>query len=182
MPRWTRVPPETPIIQTLPLRRTPPSKPMIGLITCRSFIGTYTHFYQGRTAPCEEEDCEICKQNQSARWHGYVSAITPKVHEHFLFEFTQGPAEVLFRYHQDHGSLRGALFQACRLSRRPNGRVHLQVTPQNLTGVKLPDPPDIKSILLHIWSANPVHDETESPLRIADHVAAALDRSDNGKA
>lgn len=152
MPQWTDKPPTTPRGPGLPLRRTPQAQKLQAIVTTDNLIGCPTHYFRSRTIPCEQPNCEPCNQGFSWRWHGYLAALDPCTHEHFLFEFTAQAADAFRAYRDRYGTLRGCLFQARRLSANRNGRVLIQTKPANLEHVHLPPEPDIKSALCHIWN------------------------------
>ena len=57
MPGWSTEVPANPRGPAYPLLRTPPNKPLIAIITSADLIGCYTHYYKGRTVPCEGDNC-----------------------------------------------------------------------------------------------------------------------------
>lgn len=152
MPRFSNAPPADPRGQSLPLRRCPPRGGLIAVITCDDVLGCPTHFYGGRTVPCEADKCVPCQEGISWRWHGYVSAYLLKAKQHFLFEMTARCAEVLIQYREAHSTLRGCLFEATRPSQTPNGRVIIHTKPIDLEGIAVPDPPDLPTLLSMIWN------------------------------
>lgn len=137
---------------TLEIIRTPMRKPLQAIVTSEAWIGVFTHFANRRTSPCEGNTCQLCQQGIGNRWHGYVGAYNPKLRQHFLFEFTAGPAEEFKHYIDVQGALRGCLFAAERRGLRANDPVIMRCQPANLDGVQLPDPPNIRRILSIIWA------------------------------
>lgn len=151
MPKWTTDPPDHGEGPALPIRRTPASGKLLAVITTEQLIGCDTHFYQGHTVPCERPDCDACRDGIPFRWHGYVAATDYNSHLHFIFEMTAAAAEAFKNYRDAHGTLRGCLFQAERLHRRPNGRVIIQTKPVEKQHILLPKPPDMVSCMSIIW-------------------------------
>jgi hypothetical protein len=86
------------------------------------------------------------------RWHAWVSALTSGKHQHILFEMTAQASKPLALYRKAYGTIRGAVFDATRPSRRSNGRVTLQVKQGDLANLKLPEPPDLVKCLAIIWN------------------------------
>lgn len=151
MPTWSNQIPKDPRGPALPIVRTPAAKPLTAIITSLDLLGTYTHYYKGRTKPCERPDCEPCANGIPFRWHAYVAAIQPANDLHFLFELTASAAEPLIDYRDQHGTLRGCLFEASRWNRRPNGRILIRTKPADLTERRIPDAPDIQKCLAILW-------------------------------
>lgn len=179
MPQFSNGPPDDSRGQALPLRRCPPNRPLTAVITCDDLVGCPTHFFGGRTVPCEVENCKPCLEGISWRWHGYVSAYLIKAKLHFLFEMTARCAEVLIQYRQAHGSLRGCLFEATRPSGNANGRVYMQTKPIDLEGIPVPRPPDLPKLLSMIWNL-PARD-AEINGRVKDHPRMQVHSTGNGQ-
>lgn len=153
MPRWLDHPPDA--AKDVPYRivRTPADKPLEAIITTPELLGCCTHFVHNRTVPCEGPDtCSHCAQGHAWRWHGYVAAILRVTLEHVLFEITAPSADTLRNYILLHGNLRGCRIKAFRPSNRPNGRVVLQTVPVDLSSTRLPDAPNVKRLLCHLWN------------------------------
>ena len=166
MPNFTNRPPTEPHGPAFPLRRTPTTKPMVAIITCDDLIGCPTHYFKGRTQPCSAPDCEACREQVSWRWHGYVSALNTASHEHFIFEMTAQATDALVAYREQHGTLRGCLFEARRLHARQNARVILRCKPADLQQTSLPKPPNLEHALSIIWNLPaPEIDLTSKPRR-----------------
>lgn len=151
MPRWTHGAPTDPRGSSLPLWRTPAGGSIIAICTCDDLIGTKTHFYGGRTIPCEEHDCKACLDGIAWRWHGYLSALSTTKHVHFIFEMTAAASDSFVAYRKKYGSLRGCLFKADRIRNAPNARVLIQTKPADLTQFDLPESPNLPKVLCMIW-------------------------------
>jgi hypothetical protein len=149
-------PPEAAQGHSLPLHRTPATRPIFAVVTSDDLIGLPTHFYGGRTVPCDNEDCEPCSNSVPWRWHGYVSAIGIERRLHFLFEFTAQASDSFVAYKTKYGTLRGCQFKAYRLKKLPNARVMIETTPADLTKIQLPKAPDLPRTLCTIWGI-PLH-------------------------
>lgn len=162
MPTWSnRLPPEGNHMG-FQLRRTPTAATLGGIITCDIFLVCDTHFWHGRTVPCEREvndegktlddsNCPACREKQGYRTHVYVSAFDPKRREHFLFECSTNAAKAFAEYHEAASTLRGCAFHASRAKQTPNGKVSIVCCTANMANVQLPQPPDLAKALCVIW-------------------------------
>ena len=165
MPQFSREVPKDPRGSAFPIVRTPANGHLQAIVTSPDLIGCYTHYFKGRTAPCEGKRCEACQAGMPYRWHAYQSALTTKDHLHCLFECTAQAAENFTEYREAHGSLRGCLFQARRLHSRPNGRIIIITKPADLKEIVLPAPPDLISCLSILWgfSTDDITADTKNP-------------------
>lgn len=153
MPRWSNDPPADLDRFAFRIVRTPAAKPLTAIATSTDVVGCCTHFINNRTIPCEgPPNCPACTEGYSWRWHGYLSAVLTDTLEHVLFEFTAATSETFRTYLKLHNNMRGCHFKASRPSGKPNGRVVIAAKPTDEQRVRLPDPPDIKQILCHIWN------------------------------
>ena len=148
---WQNTPPPKAEGYGMRLLRTPAQGALRGMITCETLQGTPTHYFGGRTVPCLQKDCKACANDIGWLWHGYLSMILPTTHEHVLLELTAQACEVVNNYHEQHSVLRGTLVTATRAGKLANGRVLLQLNPGNLSDIQLPDAPDIRKHMMHIW-------------------------------
>ena len=167
MPNYSHNIPDNPDGPSLPVRRTPTSSPILAIVTSEDLIGCHTHFFGGRTVPCEAPDCDACKEGLPFRWHAYLSAVDTKSNLHFLFECTAQAAETFVQYREAYHTLRGCFFQAKRWKPRANSRVVIVTKPCKLDEVILPSPPDLVKVLAILWgiSHNNVDDSQRSPER-----------------
>jgi hypothetical protein len=133
------------------LRRTPPDRTLVALITSDKFYVVATHYWGGRTVPCEGEHCKACEANSPTRTHVYLTAVESKTHDHFIFECTAKAALPIEEYGKAHGTLRGCLMRAHRPKRIKNGGVEICVQPIDLTTIRLPAEPNIPKALCVIW-------------------------------
>lgn len=144
--------PADPRGNSLPLMRCPVNKTITGIITCEDLVGTRTHYYRGRTIPCDDSACPACDEGLPWRWHAYVSVYSPTSHRTVLFEMTARCAETLVTYRRAYGTLRGCQLTAKRANLNPNSRVILQTTQADLQKVTLPSEPDLLAALSIIWN------------------------------
>jgi len=153
MPTWQENPPDERGPYAFRILRTPPAKAIRGIITCTDPVGCATHFIKNRTVPCEGQDtCQACHEGFSWRWHGYVSCILTPGYEHVLFEYTATASDTFRQYYTINATLRACIFVAQRPSGRANGRAVIHCTRADEAQLRLPDPPDIRRILCHIWN------------------------------
>ena len=151
MPTWSTSTPTTSKHMGFDLVRTPIDAPITAVVTSPDFIGCDTHFWGGRTVPCERPDCPACNSGMPFRWHAYLACIFTKSHEHVIFECTQLAAKAFEAYKLAHGTLRGCLFNASRPKKASNSKVCIATRPANLELIVLPEPPDLVKLLSVIW-------------------------------
>lgn len=152
MPTFTNRPPDDPRGHSLPLLRTPARGQLSGIVTTNDMIGCPTHFHQGRTQPCDVEDCDACHHGIPWRWHAWVGAFNVRNHQAFIFEMTARVASIMVNYREANGGLRGCAFRAQRRTTSPNSRVFLECQPADLQSIDLPQPPDLAACMAIIWN------------------------------
>lgn len=152
MPRFTNTPPADARGPAFPIVRTPTTHPLLAIVTCTDLIGCATHFFHGRTVPCEDPDCPACQEQLPWRWHGYLSALNTQTKHHFIYEMTARAAQPFVTYRQIYNTLRGCLFEAHRLYPRHNSRIIVRCKTADLEQIKLPSPPNIENALSIIWN------------------------------
>lgn len=171
MPQWTSDLPPVPAHHGYQLTRTPADAPLRALITCEHLFLCPTHFWGGRTVPCESPACPACDAGSPLRMHCYVSALLAKTREHIIFECTAIAAVPLDEWYQHHQTLRGCQITAARPKRRRNAKVEITCQPFDLTKITLPPAPDIPKIMATIWqlpsSAVSTPEETPGVLPIS---------------
>ncbi len=151
MPNWSNELPPAPTHHGFDLKRTPADRPLRAIVTSEDLSVCWTHYWGGRTVPCESPECEACKALSPSRSHCYLTAIDCTTREHFLFECTALAAVPFTIYRDSYHTLRGCLFQASRPKRRRNAKVEILCKPADLTKITLPQPPDIPRAMAVIW-------------------------------
>ena len=151
MPNWSTDIPKSANGVALPVRRTPTSSALVGIVTSEDMLGCDTHFYGGHTVPCSRPDCKACNDGLPFRWHAYMAAIDQKSRLHFIFECTAQAADAFKTYREAHQRLRGCLFEARRWHSRPNGRVVIRTATADLTKLALPIAPDVRKCMAIVW-------------------------------
>ena len=162
MPTFRRDLPVQSLHQGFDLKRTPESGALHAIITSEDFLVCDTHFWHGRTIPCErvmndegktidDTACLACVEKIAYRTHVYVSAFDVKKSEHFIFECTSNAAKALEEYEKGMGTLRGCVIYASRPKGLKNSKVVIETNSSNLAKVKIPNSPDLIKALSVIW-------------------------------
>lgn len=179
MPTWSNRLPEKQKHMGFDLRRTPQAAAIQAIITCDDILVCDTHFWGGRTIPCEREQtlpdgtitcgtCAACNESVPYRTHVYISCMAGKTREHFIFECTAHAAKTLVQYREANGTLRGCVMNASRPKGLRNSQVVVQTNSIDLAKVNLPEPPDLIKALSTIWrlpktGVEVVEEEHKSP-------------------
>lgn len=151
MPKFSFDPPPEARGYGLPMVRTPANGVLRLACVSESMIGCPTHWFGGRTVPCEAIDCKPCSEGVPWRWHGYVAGLLHDGRRLALFEFTAQAAESINEYKAANGTLRGAIINARRHRNRHNGRVMIDTHPGDLFKLQLPKAPDLIRVLSVLW-------------------------------
>jgi len=115
-------------------------------------IGCPTHWFGGRTVPCEAHNCQACLEGTPWRWHGYLGALKNPNRQHVIVEWTAQAADQINRYRTTHPSLRNAIITARRHRNQRNGTVIVELTTGDPDKLHLPDPPDLIKCLSILWN------------------------------
>lgn len=151
MLKFSNTPPDDPRGHALPIVRTPAGKKFAAVITSDDIVGCNTHFWGGKTVPCEVPDCEACKNGMPYRWHAYCSAVLQPSGLHVLYETTALAAENLVTFRRSNGTLRGCLIDAYRWRGSANGRVIIKCERTSQALDTLPPEPNLIRCLAIIW-------------------------------
>lgn len=144
------------------LRRTPETGSLIGIVTSDDLVTCDTHWWHGRTCPCERETtaegktlddsrCPACRAKTPYRTHAYVAAFDLKTRLHFIFECTAQAAKPLADFRAATGTLRGCAINASRSKAIKNSKVNLICNATNLARNPIPTAPDVPAALCVIW-------------------------------
>jgi hypothetical protein len=144
-------PPSVITFRCLDLVRCPPRGGLRGLLTCERSIGTYTHYFGGKTVPCGDSLCAACDAQCAKRWHSYVSLYTPAPEKHVICEITLAAAEELWAFEDQNESIREAHLTLSRRGDRDNGRVSTAFSWAHKGKLRLPYAPDLEQQLRVIW-------------------------------
>ena len=151
MPTWQNQLPSVQKHMGFDILRTPESSTIQAIVTCDDILVCDTHFWHGRTTPCERPDCPTCNESIPFRTHVYVSAFDAKARNHFIFECTAHAGKAFADYRAANGTLRGCAFFANRPKGKKNSKVCISTSPVNLQKILLPSPPDLIKALSVIW-------------------------------
>lgn len=64
MPTFSSDVPIDPRGPAFPIVRTPISRPLTAIVTSPNLVGCYTHYFKGRTIPCEGSGCRLCMEGR----------------------------------------------------------------------------------------------------------------------
>lgn len=151
MPIWSNQLPSEKSHMGFDLRRTPADRDFQGIVTAEDLLVTNTHYWGGRTVPCERPDCPACNSSVPFRTHVYLSVFVAKSHEHVIFECTANAAKAFQEFRDAQGTLRGCFFKSSRPKGTKNGKVCIVTKPADLTQINLPQAPDVMLALSVIW-------------------------------
>jgi hypothetical protein len=146
----------------LKIKRVPPRGNLQGICLAPELTVVDTHYWHGRTCPCERElnadgftiddaACEPCQQKQGYRPHVYIPVWEPSSQTRYLLEITTHAAKPLADYLDAHGTLRGCAIYAFRPKGIANGAVVIQTSPVNQTITHLPAAPNVTAALAILW-------------------------------
>lgn len=144
-------PPDDPRGTSLPLLRCPPNRALVGTIVSHDLVGCNTHYYRGRSIPCDQGQCPACEDGMPWRWHAWVGLWLDATGKIVLLELTAAACEPLKTYREAYGTLRGCRLKAQRANSSPNSRVILQTKPADLEKITLPAEPNVLNALSIIW-------------------------------
>jgi hypothetical protein len=162
MPNWNSLPPARTTPKPMDLLRTPISGKLAFICLSDDILGCSTHYWGGRTVPCEEPDCRACEAGSPTRWHGYLACFNENTSKRFILEITDTAAEAFLAFRKTYKTLRGGSFIVRRHKPIPNGRVIVAFAPLDLTKTDWPQPPDMIRILCQIWGLPPNAMESNS--------------------
>lgn len=160
---WDDKPPREAAAFAFDLIRTPTKGKLSGTVTSDNLLGTWTHFRERRTRPCQGDDCPHCKDGISRRWHGWLTMILLKLNNHVILEVTAQAAERILKWKEDHKSLRGVTVHLWRPQETANGRIAVYLEHRAVDLDKLPLAPNLHEALLFIWGA-PSNNGDEHPV------------------
>lgn len=150
-PQWAASPPTVPESFALPLRRVPP-KGVRGLVILSDhLIGCYTHYFAGRTQPCQTGNCDACNANNQRRWHGYLLVWNPTNGYRLVLELSHHASAQLAETTKTLTTLRTLAIAARRVPEKPNGKIILEIERTSHKPDELPPPIDTAKYLLHLW-------------------------------
>jgi len=161
------------------IQRAPSKGAILARVLSHDFNGARTHYWGGRTRPCDPVLCEPCDDNQKSRWHGWIFAQDLKTLEVFICEFPPAVGNDLDRKYGELRTLRGVHFKLFRVGGKANSRVVIQFGSQDQDREALPRVPALEPILCAIWGVR-VAPVKKSP-RMTDHDVERRDDDDGGE-
>lgn len=178
MPHWSNTPPDRSGPRPLPIVRTPVGRSLYATIISDKMLGCPTHFWGGRTTPCEAPDCEACNAGSPTRWHGYLIVFDERCRTSSILEIPDAAAEQLTLLAHSLPTLRGATIKASRTKSTRNARVLIELQPPSLEQKNLPRAAPLETLLALIWklpttAVSTVEDENNTnALRLNDILMA----------
>lgn len=148
---WSTKPPKETGPKPRTLWRAEAKKTRGGVILSDHTLGVGTHYHQGRTVLCNDENCELCQVYGPSRWYGFWAVYHGQDKPATLFQFTSGVWHTVESYLQKWSTLRGAKFVAERANARHNSRVVLQIDRADGNPDDLPKAFDVEGTLRKIW-------------------------------
>lgn len=151
MSHWQQTPDDSCKAQNFRIYRTPVGREVTLVALSKTFIGAKLHYWRGRSTPCAGNDCQACKEGQRPRWKGFLFAYHRDTRTVVIFEFTDRGYEPMQETLERHKSLRGLLFKASRLNKRPNGPIQITFSDTREESPHLPNPEGLHEMLERIW-------------------------------
>ena len=121
------------------------------VILSEKMIGTYMHFWGGRSEPCMKKNCRACEAGNRARWYGWIGICVAETHQIMILEITRAAAEQIKEYLESHEKLRGAKIAGWRKGKKENGKLTLEIREGESKLLFLPKEPEICERLKRMW-------------------------------
>jgi hypothetical protein len=148
---WSNAPPRGTQEMAWPMLRIPAAGAKGLIILSNDMLGTNTHYYGGRTTPCDGQNCRACEDNSQKRWHGYLAVWMPKAAKKGILEITEAAGDAVAKAAEKRVSLRALSLAAQRVPTKANGKLVLQLTDSEWSPEGLPPAPDLRRILRRMW-------------------------------
>lgn len=139
------------VVRKYDILRCRQGKVVKGIMLAGDVCGAYTHWYGGRTLPCNGLSCPACKMNVEVRWHGYLPLYNTSTRNIVIAEITTAAVEPIDRWFREKRSLRGAFISIMRGAERVNSPLKSRVEEGPLPAEALPNPPHVREILEKMW-------------------------------
>jgi len=178
MPDWSNCPPERTSPRPLQLIRTPVGRALTATITSERLLGCLTHWWGGRTSPCETPHCDACNHGSPTRWHGYLGLYDERTRGLALLELTDSCDDAIRDAIKLYGSLRGCRIKAYRAKASRNGRVILEIRAPAIDVAALPAAPDVPATLAMIWNLPKAATSAPSQPHAIDEIATSSEVAD----
>lgn len=135
--------------------RTPKKGNLSGILLSERHIGAPTHYWGGRTIICRKLTCPACKEGNAPRWYGYAPLWSVKSKAIAIVEWTAKAHEPIKNWLTEHGNFLGCQLSLERVGNKANGRLHARICSGDYSKELLPEPADIKAMLLTMWGVTP---------------------------
>lgn len=169
------------------VKRTPAQGSLEMVCLSHRHVGVRTHYFRNRTIGCRRSECDACLHGNRSRWTGYLLCQQLPTGTKLLFEFTPTAVQFLIPLYEKHESIRGIKIQAFRPSRKTNGTITLSFRGFVAHPDQLPDAPEIRPLLFHIWGVlddNPAAAAAaaDAPMTECEKLSTYTKRRRNGSA
>ncbi len=171
MPIFSNKPPDSHGSNNLQILRTPAKGNLYVICLSESVLGSPTHYFNGRTVPHEELECEPCSLHISWRWHSYTVVQEQPTQQMFLLELTAQATEPLLQIYEQLGGLRGVMLELTRRGEKRNGRVIVHTAHPKPRNFQLLDPPNQIDVLFNLWGLDPARAREYKSIRRQDAVS-----------
>lgn len=139
------------IVRKYDIVRCRAGKSLKGIMLAGDVCGAYTHWYGGKTVPCNGLTCPACSMNVEVRWHGYLPLYNTTTRNTIIAEITTAAVEPIDRWFREKRSLRGAFIEIMRGADRANAPLKSRVSDGPLPMEALPTAPHVREILEKMW-------------------------------
>lgn len=152
--QWGRRPDPADLDAQVPLLRVPVNGFSNLIITSHDLVGCLVHYHRGRSTPCTGKPCMACEDNADRRWRGWLGVYAPKTTKQYILEITPACTKEIDQWFSDHRTLRGAMVAMCRIPKKANGRLHIDIRSSGLPALQLPEAPKVQDEMERLWSRN----------------------------
>jgi len=133
------------------LMRVPAGGKLSGTILSHDLVCARVHYYQRRTTPHTDGECEACEHKTRLEWKGWVAVWSPQTRVIGILELTKRAMIPLEKWFDEHRTLRGAVVVVARIGRDINGKLFSTIHPGSIDRDLLPKSPNIEQLLARMW-------------------------------
>lgn len=143
-----------------------PGLPILKILPCQKYrlvilsselVEIDAHYTGERTQPCREGRCIYCQDEHAnpLRWQGWCAVSSVHTGMQFILSVTPGAAIGCPGLFSDSGSsLRGSVITVERTRNSHRAPMRIGLERGLMAALKLPDEPDVQSILERMWQAS----------------------------
>jgi hypothetical protein len=157
-PAWLDSPPpgedRLPFVVVYPKWRRPVTCAIVGL----AVVGVMLHWYGRRSGPCWGSACKFDHMRQAPRWHGYLAIALRSVSRPCILGVSEYAYRELTALADVHNGLRGLVLRVERESDAEDSKVLVHLMTEGKVK-HLPEPFDIRPLLLQMWTKQKVMPE-----------------------